>query len=201
MRFPRLILTAVVALTLTLAMAGCSSNDPESKIDASKPYNDADVTFATDMIQHHAQALQMVDLTLGKDLDPKVAALAEDIRSAQTPEIEQMVVLLHRWDRQPIPETSRDHANAHGDGGARGGVGDADMPGMMSSSDLKALEAAKGADFEKKWLQMMVEHHHGAIEMASTEKDDGEDKKARAMAAGIVTAQQAQVETMRGLLK
>lgn len=178
-------------------MTGCSNSDAESTVDPSKPYNAADVTVATDMIQHHAQALQMVDLTLGKDLDPKVATLAEEIRSAQTPEIEQMVDLLGKWDKQPIPETSRDHANAHGDGHADM---DTSMPGMVSAQDMKALEAAKGADFQAKWPTMMIEHHQGAIEMASTEKHDGEDKKGTALANDIVTAQQAQVTTMQGLL-
>lgn len=178
-------------------MTGCSNSDAESTVDPSKPYNAADVTVATDMIQHHAQALQMVDLTLGKDLDPKVATLAEEIRSPQTPEIEQMVDLLGKWDKQPIPETSRDHANAHGDGHADM---DTSMPGMVSAQDMKALEAAKGADFQAKWPTMMIEHHQGAIEMASTEKHDGEDKKGTALANDIVTAQQAQVTTMQGLL-
>lgn len=198
MRFPKLILTAAVAVALTMVVAtGCSSSDPASTVDPSKPYNDADVTFATGMIQHHAQALQMVDLTLGKDLDPKVAALAEEIRSAQTPEIEQMVSFLNRWDRQPIPETSRDHANAHDDGDAHV---DTSMPGMMPAKAMKALEAAKGADWEAKWLTMMIEHHLGAIELAAAEKRDGEDKKATALASDIVTSQQAQVKTMQGLL-
>jgi uncharacterized protein (DUF305 family) len=198
MRFPKLILTAAVAVALTMVGAtGCSSNDPESTVDPSKPYNDADVTFATDMIQHHAQALQMVDLTLGKHLDPQVAALAEEIRSAQTPQIERMVGFLNRWDKQPIPETARDHANAHGDGGPHI---DGDMPGVMSVQDMKALEAAKGPDFKTKWLTMMIEHHQGAIEMAVAEKNDGEDKKATVLASDIVTSQQAQVKTMQGLL-
>jgi uncharacterized protein (DUF305 family) len=195
-RFPRTILmTAVVALTL--ALAGCSNSDPESTVDPSKPYNDADVTFATDMIQHHAQALQMIDLTLGKDLDPKVATLADVIRSDQTPEIERMVDLLNEWDKQPIPATLRDHANAHGDGHVEA---DTSMPGMATDADMAALEKATGADFETKWLTMMIEHHQGAIEMASTEKDQGEDKRATALAADIVTSQREQVNTMQGIL-
>jgi uncharacterized protein (DUF305 family) len=194
MRFPNLLLTAtaVVALSVT----GCSNND-DSAADLSKPYNDADVTFATDMIQHHAQALQMIDLTLGKDLDPKVAALADQIRSEQTPEIERMVDLLNEWDKQPIPATSRDHANAHGDGHVETNTS---MPGMMTDKDMDALEAANGAKFDTRWLTMMIEHHQGAIEMASTERENGEAKAATALAAQIVTSQRDQVDTMQRLL-
>lgn len=70
------------------------------------------------MIQHHAQALTMVDLTTGRVLDPEIQQLAEGIQLAQGPEIEQMTDSLTEWD-QPIPETTHDHANAHGDGGTK----------------------------------------------------------------------------------
>ena len=197
MRFPRTF--AAAAVTLVLAVAGCSSSDSQPKsstVDAAKPYNDADITFATDMIQHHAQALEMVDMTMGRKLDPKVAALAEEIRMAQAPEIERMVDLLDEWDNQPVPETSRDHANAHGDGGTEMNT---TMPGMMSAVDMEALEATRGAEFQSEWLTAMIEHHQGAIEMATTETDQGEDKKATALAEGIVAAQGNQVKTMRSL--
>jgi len=196
-RLPRIF--AAAAVTLTLAVAGCSSSDSQPKsssVEAAKPYNDADIAFATDMIQHHAQALQMVDMTMGHKLDPKVAALAEDIRMAQAPEIEQMVDLLDEWDHQPIPETSRDHANAHGDSAVEM---DATMPGMMSDKEMEALEATQGTKFRSKWLTAMIEHHQGAIEMATTEKDRGEDDKAKALAQDIVDAQSDQVKTMQTL--
>jgi uncharacterized protein (DUF305 family) len=193
MYFPSTVTAAVVALMF--AVTGCSSDEPKptSTVEAAKPYNDADIAFATDMIQHHAQALQMVDMTMGRKLDPKVAALGEDIRMAQAPEIEQMVDLLDDWDNQPIPETSRDHANAHGDGAVEM---DTAMPGMMSHEEMEALESTRGAVFESAWLTAMIEHHQGAIEMATTEKDQGEDEKAKALAHDIVEAQGDQVETM-----
>ena len=196
MYFPRTVTAAVVALMF--AVTGCSSDEPKptSTVEAAKPYNDADIAFATDMIQHHAQALQMVDMTMGRKLSPKVAALGEDIRMAQAPEIEQMVDLLDDWDNQPIPETSRDHANAHGDGAVEM---DTAMPGMMSGEEMEALESTRGAAFESTWLTAMIEHHRGAIEMATTEKDQGEDKKAKALAHDIVEAQGDQVEIMETL--
>ena len=196
MYFPSTVTAAVVALMF--AVTGCSSDEPKptSTVEAAKPYNDADIAFATDMIQHHAQALQMVDMTRGRKLSPKVAALGEDIRMAQAPEIEQMVDLLDDWDNQPIPETSRDHANAHGDGAVEM---DTAMPGMMSGEEMEALESTRGAAFESAWRTAMIEHHRGAIEMATTEKDQGEDKLAKALAQDIVEAQGDQVEIMETL--
>ena len=85
-------------------------------------HNDADVAFASEMLQHHAQALTMVDLTMGRGLDPEVKQLADDIRSAQAPEIETFTDWLTDWDEE-IPSTMRDHANAdHEDGEAMADV-------------------------------------------------------------------------------
>lgn len=193
MRYPHFLTAALLGTTLTLV--GCSG--PGGDQATGHGFNDTDVSFATDMIQHHAQALQMVDLTLGRDLDPEVVELAEDIRAAQTPEIEKMADWLQDWDK-PVPETVRDHANAHGDGSAMEHA--ADMPGMMSAEEMHDLEAAKGDEFQTMWLEMMVEHHEGAVEMAEEEQADGENAQAVALAEDIVAAQQKEIDTMDGLL-
>ena len=69
----------------------------------------------------------------------------------------------------------------------------------MSGKEMEALESTRGAEFESKWLTAMIEHHQGAIEMATTEEDQGEDNKAKALAEDIVGAQGDQVETMETL--
>lgn len=179
----------VVVLALTAACGGEASGG------SGKEFNDTDVAFATDMIQHHAQALSMVDQTLGRNLDPQVATLAEDIRSAQTPEIETMTEWLEGWG-EPVPETMRDHANAHG-----GHVEmDSDMPGMMSEQEMRALEKAPDTEFQDMFLEMMIEHHRGAIEMAQTEQADGQFGPAVRLAEEIERSQQAEVEKMERLL-
>ena len=196
---------AVAALTLglTLALTGCGSDDNGSSSStattvSTTEHNEADVDFATQMIQHHAQALSMVDLTVGRDLDPKVAALAEEIRQAQAPEIETMGDWLKEWGEE-VPETVRDHANAHGDGRSGGDTG-ADMPGMMSADDMAALEDAGDAEFGDLWLEMMVEHHEGAVAMARTEEADGQFKAAVEMAKDIQISQAAEIDPMKKLL-
>ena len=196
MRLTRALAAAVTAVVL--ALSGCSSDDTGAEA-GGDGFNDADVSFATDMVQHHAQALSMVDLTLGRDLSPQLAELAEQIRQAQAPEIEQMVDWLEQWD-QPVPETVRDHANAHGDD--HGGTGEEadDMPGMMSADQMAALETAPDAEFEDLWLSMMVEHHEGAVAMAEEVRAEGESKKTAALAADIIETQQAEIERMQALL-
>lgn len=192
---PRAIAALVAALALVLA--GCSASDSSGD---GKGFNDADVDFASDMIQHHAQALQMVDLTLGRDLDPAVARLTDQIRAAQAPEIEKMVDWLQAWD-QRVPPTSRDHANAHAEGHGQDPAMNTDMPGMMSAEQMTALEKAPDAKFQPMWLQMMVDHHEGAIEMARAQVEDGQNAKAVALAEEIVSSQEKEVATMQDLLK
>lgn len=195
-------LTVLAAMLAAVSVvAACGADDkaspPATQTAANgEEFNDADVDFATDMIQHHAQALSMVDLTLDRRLDPEVQQLAEDIRAAQAPEIEQMTDWLTDWD-QPIPETMRDHAHAHGDDAMEM---DSDMPGMMSAEQMDGLEEAKGAAFQQMWLEMMIEHHEGAIEMARAEQSEGRHADAIELAEGIESAQQEELSTMGTLL-
>jgi uncharacterized protein (DUF305 family) len=201
---------ALGALTLTLGLGfGLSAcgNDDKSGDDTSAEvstteHNDADVAFASDMLQHHAQALSMVDLTQERILDPDVQALAEQIREAQGPEIETFTDWLTDWDEE-IPETMRDHANAgHGDGEMGDSMEgmDTDMPGMMTADDMTALENAPDAEFQTMWLEMMIEHHTGAVDMAATEESDGQYKAAVDLAKDIQTSQTEEIETMKGIL-
>ncbi|MCW2833697.1 MAG: hypothetical protein JWN68_1650 [Nocardioides sp.] len=197
-------LTLTAALALTAAACG---NDDASTATASElsttEHNDADVEFASHMLQHHAQALSMVDLTIDRPLDPEVQQLAEQIREAQAPEIEMFTDWLTDWDEE-VPETMRDHANAGHDMDemeeSDDGMDYADMPGMMTADDMAALEDASDDEFQTMWLEMMVEHHEGAVEMAETQHSEGQFKPAVDLAGDIVESQTAEVETMDGLL-
>ena len=198
-------LAAVAALTLgvSLTLSACGSDDPTraSSTASTTDHNDADVTFATEMVQHHAQALSMVDLTMGRELAPEVQTLAEDIRAAQAPEIESMTDWLTAWG-EDVPETVRDHANAGHDmeGMDDGDMGQAEVPGMMSADDMATLADASDEDFQDLWLEMMVEHHQGAIQMAETEEADGQYAPAVELARNIQESQTAEIEKMQALL-
>jgi uncharacterized protein (DUF305 family) len=186
-----------VALLCVGLLAGCGGDDETARPAASHTaangdvFNDADALFASDMLQHHAQALSMVDLTVGRDLDPGLAALAEDIRSAQAPEIQVFTEWLTAWDR-PVPETVRDHANAHDDG--------ADPGNGHSGDDLAELEAASGAEFRRLWLELMIEHHEGAVDMAGDEVERGEFGPAIELAESIADSQGAEIDRMTEML-
>ena len=208
MQYPKRLAVALAAGTLLFTLAACGDDDTkdahaEQTAANGDVFNNADVDFATAMIPHHAQALAMVDLTRGRELSPQVRQLTEEIQAAQGPEIEKMVDWLTAWE-QPVPETMRDHANAEDSDGMGGhdmdDESDSDMPGMMTDEDLADLESAQGPEFEDMWLEMMIEHHEGAIEMAKDEQADGVFKPAISLAESIATSQQAEIDHMRELL-
>ena len=204
---------AVSALALGLVLTGgltaCGEDGDTAPTTetSTTDHNEADVAFASEMIQHHAQALSMVDLTLDRPLDPEVQALAEDVRAAQAPEIETMADWLSTWGEE-VPETMRDHVNSGHDMGDMSenmeemedmDRGD-EMPGMMTAEDMDALENASDEEFQDMWLEMMIEHHEGAVEMAETEQAEGRFEEAVDLAGLIVEAQTEEIATMRGLL-
>ncbi|MGL5811574.1 MAG: DUF305 domain-containing protein [Nocardioides sp.] len=169
-----------------------ASDDTRTAVSGAK-FNGADVTFATDMIPHHAQAIELVTLTDGREVSPPLAELANDVRDAQAPEVETMSDWLIDWGEE-VPETSMDHENAGHD------MDDMDMPGMLDTAEMTAIENASGAEFEKLWLVAMKKHHEGAIEMAEAEQADGVNPDAVALAESIETGQRAEIERIDELL-
>ena len=195
------ILTAV-ALGFGLAACGDDSDSTETASDTRTAadgtvFNDADVEFATNMIPHHAQAIEMVTMTDVRPLDPTVQQLANQIRDAQIPEVEAMVDWLTSWGEE-VPETSLDHTNAGHDMDMESM--EPDVPGMMSAEDMNALKNSSDEDFQDMWLEMMMVHHQGAIEMAETEHAEGEYPDAVSLAKSIKTSQEAEIGQIEQLL-
>ena len=188
---------AVLALLGSTALVACGDDsEPVAAVPDGADHNTADVRFATEMIPHHAQALHMVDMAEGRELTREAEQLMADIEAAQTPEIEQMSGWLEEWD-QPVPDTSGM--------GPMGGDMDmdhmGDMVGAMSEEALAELEGAEGTVFERMWLQMMIEHHEGAIEMAEVELDEGEHAGTLDLAESIIESQRAEIELMESMLE
>jgi uncharacterized protein (DUF305 family) len=179
---------AAIGLTAVLG-AACSSDDP-STVDAgdttSTDHNDADVVFAQQMIPHHSQALEMAQLAADRAEDPQVKDLGARIEGAQEPEIEQMQAWLEAWGEDPASEAM--DGMEHGDAG------------MMTDDDMARLEAAAGAEFDAMFLEMMIQHHSGAVDMAETEIADGRFPEAIELATAIKQAQEAEIDQMRRLL-
>jgi uncharacterized protein (DUF305 family) len=197
----RTTLIAAGALAVLAISTGCSSSNesehpaghsssaaaaPTSSA-AAEAHNDADVMFAQHMIPHHRQAVEMSDMLLAKQgIDPRIIELAKQIKAAQGPEIQQMQGWLTQWGTPSMPPMS--------------GHDMPSMQGMMSDTDMTALKDAQGVDAGKLFLTQMIAHHEGAIAMAQTEIKDGQYPAAVAMAHAIVTTQQHEIDTMKGIL-
>jgi uncharacterized protein (DUF305 family) len=197
-----------IALASAVLLGACSSSDSPSGMSGmpstSAPapasgqqpgHNADDVAFAQQMIPHHSQALDMAKLVPSRSTNPKVVDLASRIEKAQDPEIKTMQGWLTSWGAgttspaMPGMDTSTSMPGMdHG------------MPGMMSDADMKKLEGAQGAEFDKMWLAMMIKHHQGAIDMAKTELGKGASTDAKTLAHKIIEAQQAEITEMQGML-
>ncbi|HET6300722.1 DUF305 domain-containing protein [Microbacterium sp.] len=127
---------------------------PEEAADAlsSPPYTEEDVRFVRDMLHHHAQALVMTGYVDDRTTNRDIRLLAERMEISQTDEIAQ----LEKWLRdraEPIRDPDAAH-DAH-----------ADMPGLLTDEEIARLEAATGTEFERLFLEFMIKHHEGAIQM------------------------------------
>jgi uncharacterized protein (DUF305 family) len=168
----------------TSAMSSAGSSAASTSAPATSAHNQADVTFAQNMIPHHQQAIQMSDIIMGKQgIDPRVVQLANQIKAAQGPEIQQMQSWLSQWGQ---PTMSM----------APGML----MPGMLPDQDMTALQNAQGVDASKQFLTGMIQHHQGAIAMAQDEIKSGQYPPAVALAHSIATTQQQEITTMQSIL-
>jgi uncharacterized protein (DUF305 family) len=216
----RLVTGASIAVLLVLT--GCASSDASHSGGHASPMMGAaasssaapdsgaaamgDVMFAQMMIPHHAQAVEMSDLALANpDTSPQVRELATDIKAAQQPEIDQMNAWLEEWG---FPGGSMMDEDGHDMGDHSGhdmdGMGDMDgmsgMDGMMTEAEMKELESATGATFNRLWLDMMIRHHEGAIEMANDVLATSTDPRVIELGEAIVASQTTEIATMKELL-
>lgn len=185
--------TAAITLAALLALAGCTGTAGNGGMDnmpgmgsSASPaadVNNADMQFTMMMIPHHEQAVEMADMILAKDgIDERVITLAEQIEAAQGPEIELMESWLDDW------------------GSPMGDMDGMDHGGMMSGADMQALEDATGVEASRLFLEQMIVHHEGAIDMAQAEVDNGENADVIALAEDIIASQTAEITTMEDIL-
>jgi uncharacterized protein (DUF305 family) len=160
----------VILLFLALLITGCAS-------ESNSGYSSQDIMFAEMMIPHHQQAIEMSDLALKNSTNPEVLALAQQIKDAQSPEIEQM----KSWGASSMAHMG--HM----------------MDGMLSDEEMSDLAAATGSRFDKLFLEGMIKHHEGAIDMAEM-VIDSKNSEVAALAKAIIEAQRKEISKMKELL-
>jgi uncharacterized protein (DUF305 family) len=179
-----------LALSQRGGMAGMNHKDMGREIVIPKGalYTKTDVEFMQGMIAHHAQAIVMSRMAEAHGANPQVLKLSNKIDQSQMPEIRIMQAWLER-NKQFAPDTSSWH--------------DMTMAGMLTPAQLKELDAAKGVDFDRAYLRLMIQHHAGALKMV----DDlfnvalaGQEVDVNVFANDVVTAQTAEIGIMQRLL-
>ena len=189
--------TATSPTASSTAMSGSMPGMDHGGSSASAPpsatrsdFNDADVMFLQMMYPHHAQAVDMAKLVPSRSQSQQVVTLAQNIEKAQAPEMTQMTALLTSFGK-PAPSAEMSGHDMPGMGG---------MPGMMSAEQMNDLTGLSGKAFDQLWLQMMIDHHSGAVDMSNTELRDGTNADTKKLAQAIIANQQAEITQMRGML-
>ena len=163
----------VLVLICALSLSGCAASEQ-----ANSEYSAADIAFAEQMIPHHEQAIEMSEIALINTTNPEVLQLAQEIKVAQSPEIQ----LMKSWEGVK-ESTHSGHL----------------MDGMLSEVELSDFREAKGKEFDLLFLRGMIKHHEGAIAMAQ-EVAASMNKDVADLSALIIAAQQLEITKMNELL-
>lgn len=189
--------TILAALTAGLLLLGaCSSSSDDgassaSTIPASATFNATDVGYAQGMIPHHAQAIEMAGLAPERSTNAKVLELAAAIKAAQGPEITELQGWLRDWG-QKVPPADGDHDMS--------AYPSMTMTGMLSDADMDRLAAAKGTEFDRLFLESMILHHEGAVDMAEEEVADGKAPETVGQAERVIRDQTAEITEIEDIL-
>ena len=151
-------------------------------------YTAADVHFMQGMIAHHAQAIYMTRLAVSRGASPRLLKLANKIDQSQQAEIR----LMQDWlvaNKQTAPDTSSWRTMS--------------MPGMLTPAQLATLDAARGAEFDRQFLELMIQHHEGALKMVEdllATPLAAQDVDVSVFANDVNTVQTAEIAAMQQML-
>ena len=186
---------AVLALALgvTLGWAVTRQSGP------TVPDFGVDAGFARDMQKHHLQAVEMSFIVRDRTQDPAVRTLAFDIITSQQQQAGQMYGWLRQWG---LPQTGSapEMAWVGGEHAAHVEAGQP-MPGLATPEQLDDLRAASGVEAERLFLELMIAHHRGGIDMAIAAVADARTDEVRSLARAMENAQSAEITLMEGMLE
>jgi uncharacterized protein (DUF305 family) len=152
-------------------------------------YTAADVQFMQGMIGHHAQAVEMTELLATRTQSDEMRKIAERIAVSQNDEIRMMQEWLKRRG-QPLPDPHAHH------GGHL-------MPGMLTAEEMARLSDARGAAFDRLFLEFMIKHHEGALVMVQqlfATPGAGQEPEMFAFANDVDADQRAEIDRMHMML-
>jgi uncharacterized protein (DUF305 family) len=151
----------------------------------------ADVRFMQDMISHHAQAVEMTALLRTRTARADMRLLAGRIEASQEDEI----AFMRRWLEARGHAAPEAHAH-HEHGGML-------MPGMLTAEEMTRLASAAGPDFDRLFLEGMIKHHAGALDMVATlfgTPGAGQESEIFAFASDVDADQRIEIGRMQSML-
>lgn len=138
-----------------------------------------EVAFLKNMIHHHQSAVDMAKLAASNTRRPELNKLSQQITSSQKGEIEEMTGWLKSWHNESPGSMDK-------------------VPGMdKMMQEMKPLEKAKDAEFDRMFLQMMIPHHESAVSMSELVEKRSERPELRQLAQKIIKAQKAEIAEMK----
>lgn len=197
---------AVAAFAVAAFTAACSSSiarsavapAPAGRVAPTRIINPADVEFMSGMIPHHAQAVVMAGWCKSHGARADVDALCERIVVGQRDEIHLMQFWLRERGLDVPPDTATMHKMKMG-----GMTHEMLMPGMLSPEQMAALDRARGSAFDRLFLQGMIGHHGGAIDMVNTllaSPGAAQDDLVYRFSADVYADQTTEIERMQKML-
>lgn len=181
-------LAAAAVLVIVLGLNGTPSDaSPEAG-------------FARDMGTHHAQAVEMSFIVYDRTSSRDVRNLAFDIINTQSTQRGMFMGWLQQWGVGQVGERQQ-MAWMVGHGGHGGGATSTVMPGMASAAELTKLKGLKEKDAEILFLQLMIRHHEGGVQMAQALLKLSDRDEVTSMANKIVGGQSGEIKLMTDLLR
>lgn len=188
-------------LAVLLLAAGWAAGRLTSRYEPAPQTFSAEAGFARDMQVHHQQAVDMSLTVRDRTDDEEIRQLAYDIATTQGQQAGQMYGWLADWGLPQAPAESRMAWMAGSAGHAtHQGGSDAEMPGMASAADLAWLRTLDGVEAEKLYLQLMLPHHEGGIEMARAAVELCTRPSVVGLAENIIDGQTSEISYMEQLL-
>jgi uncharacterized protein (DUF305 family) len=210
-RTSRVLVYAAAALVLLLvgAAVGMLLTLSRTESTAAPDAGSVDVGFAQDMRVHHLQAVTMAGIERDRTTDPVLRGIAYDIESTQLAQLSEMSGWLTVWGQPNLPAPGAAHmgwmseggTHSHSDGAGGKTTGPVQrMPGMATTEEINKLRKLSGGELDVLFLQLMLRHHQGGLEMAQYAAEHAAEGYVRNLAQKVVSSQDNEVRLMTAYL-
>lgn len=187
-----------LVVVAVLGIAGCGEAANKAATPAAPPvtsavalpatvdgaYNATDVMFLQMMLAHHEPAAALLELGRARATRPEVRGVAGELATAHAAETRTITGWLEAWG-EPLVSTA--HADAHAAHGGLPALGD---------KEIADLGRMSGAEFDTAFLNMLIGHQHGAVELARMEATSGQNPQVKALAARTDETVRAQIQQL-----